>query len=73
MTQHYEAHADQVVAGFRNLIESSESSITEEDGRQLAMLIESAISTSVLEELQKVADRISQLSAEIMRHAERYD
>lgn len=74
MSQHYETHANKVVADFRKLLESSNSSsITDEESDQLAMLIESAISTSVLQEMEGVAQRVSNFAAEIRQRAERYD
>ena len=39
----------------------------------LSMLIESAISTAVLDQLEAIADEISDLSVLIRRRAERYD
>jgi hypothetical protein len=74
LTQHYENHANKVVADFRKLLqESSNSSLTDDECDQLAMLIESAISTSVLQELESIAERVNEFAAEIRHHAERYD
>jgi len=74
MSQHYEKHADEVVQGFLGLLEQdARDGLDEESLQQLSMMIESAISTAVLSQLEKVADEISGLSKQVRRRAERYD
>jgi len=74
MSQHYEQHAEAVVKGFLDLLESdAKSCLGQEHLDQLSMMIESAISTAVLSHLEVVADEISDLSVAVRRRAERYD
>ena len=74
MSEHYEEHAKQVATAFFELLEDSvRSGISEAHREELAMLVEAAISTAVLEQLEKAADQIAQLSNQLRQHAERYD
>jgi hypothetical protein len=74
MTQHYEAHANRIVDAFKELLgEETAAQITQEHYDELSMLIESALSNSVIEELEKAADNVSALAANIRKHAENYD
>ena len=74
MSEHYERHAEEVVTGFRQLLgEAKAAAIGEEHLRELAMMVESAISTSVLQELERAADKVAGLAEELRRHAERFD
>jgi hypothetical protein len=74
MSQHYEKHAELVVKGFLNLLdEEARGCLNGEQIDELTMLIESAISTAVLDQLEAIADEISDLSVLIRRRAERYD
>ena len=47
--------------------------ITDEQRNELAMLVEAAISTAVLEQLVQAADQVAALSEKLRRHAENYD
>lgn len=74
MSQHYEKHAESVVDSFLSLLDpEARACLTQEQMDHLSMLIESAISTAVLDQLEAIADEISDLSVLIRRRAERYD
>jgi len=74
MSKHYEKHAEQVIDGFMNLLdEEVKSCITEADRGELTMLVEAAISTAALEQLEKAADEIAALSDRLRSYAEHYD
>lgn len=74
MTQHYEAHAEKVVAGFKEMLgDELVAALGGEHFEELAMMIESAISSSVLEELERAADQVAALATRLRRHAEHYD
>lgn len=74
MSQHYEKHAEEVVKGFLDLLDAeTRACIGQEHLDELSMMIESAISTAVLDQLEVAADEISELSAKVRRRAERYD
>ena len=74
MSKHYEKHAEQVIDGFMNLLdEEVKSCISEADRGELAMLVEAAISTAALEQLENAADEIAALSDRLRSYAEHYD
>ena len=74
MSEHYEKHAEQVATAFMELLDTdARSRINEEQRNELAMLIEAAISTAVLEQLEHAADRVADLSKQLRHHAEYYD
>ena len=74
MSKHYEEHAQQVVDGFLGLLdEQAKSCISESDLGELAMLVEAAISTAALEQLERAADDVEALSKNLRKYAEHYD
>lgn len=74
MSKHYEQHAEQVVSGFMGLLdENAKSCISESDLGELTMLVEAAISTAALEQLEKAADDVAALSQSLRKYAEYYD
>lgn len=74
MSEHYEKHAEQVTTAFMELLDNeTRSRISDEQRGELAMLIEAAISTAVLEQLEQAADRVADLSKQLRHHAEFYD
>ncbi len=74
MSKHYEAHAKQVVDGFMSLLgDDASSCISESDRGELAMMVEAAISTAALEQLQRAADDVEALSKSMRKYAEHYD
>lgn len=74
MSKHYEKHAEQVITGFMNLLgDEAKSCISEEDMDELTMLVEAAISTAALEQIEKAADEVAALSSRLRSYAEHYD
>jgi hypothetical protein len=74
MSKHYEKHAEEVTQAFMDLLdENARAALSEKHRNELAMLIEAAISTAVLDQLERAADRVSRLSDELRHHAEYYD
>lgn len=74
MSKHYEKHAEEVTQAFLDLLdEGARTAITEAHRNELAMLIEAAISTAVLDQLERAADRVARLSEDLRQHAEHYD
>ncbi len=70
--QQAQAHARHVVDSFRALVETAPDGCpTEEHYRELALLVEGAIDTVLLEQLEPLADRIEALAQEVRRKAER--
>lgn len=73
MTQHYEEHANQIVRDFQALLaEDVRERLQQEQLDELSMMIEAAISTAVLGELEAVSDEISDLAVMVRRRGERW-
>jgi hypothetical protein len=74
MSAHYEKHAEQLADTFLGLLdESVRAGISEGHRAELAMLVEAAISTAVLEQLENAANEVAALSDRLRRRAEHYD
>lgn len=74
MSKHYEKNAKQVIKGFKEVLDDEARKVlTDDDYDKLAMLIESAITNSVLSAVEKVADDLEKSVRKIRRGAEHYD
>ena len=74
MSQHYAVHAQKIVDDFQKIIgPEAGAALSQEHLDELGMLIEAAISTSVLEELERATDTLTTAAARLRRHAERFD
>jgi len=74
MSKRYERHVESVLQAFLDLLEpQARGSLSQEHLDELQMLMESAISTAVLEQLEAVADEVSDLGVLIRRRAEKFD
>lgn len=74
MSAHYEKHAEQVANAFLEMLEERvRAGISQAHREELAMLVEAAISTAVLEQLEHAAQEVAALSDRLRRHAENYD
>ena len=72
MTEQYRQHAEKVVAGFKSILgDELSGQLGDEHLGELALLIESAIGNSILEELEKAADQLDLMADGLRRHAER--
>jgi hypothetical protein len=67
-------HAKQVVETFKNLLsESGRQHVGVHHFDELELLIESAITSAVMEEMEGCADKMQELAQEIRFKAEHYD
>jgi hypothetical protein len=74
MSQHYEKHAEQVSNAFIGMLDDGvQADISDEQGAKLTMMVEAAISTAVLEELEHAAGEVAALSQRLRNRAERYE
>ena len=74
MSEHYEGHAQEVVNAFLEMLDPQvREGISEAHRNELAMLVEAAISTAVLEQVEHAADQVDALSTRLRSYAERYD
>ncbi len=71
MTHKHLPHAERVVQAFKEkLSPSGRQHVGERHFDELTLMIESAISTSVLEEMERAADKLAQLAQELRKEAE---
>ena len=74
MSHRQRAHAEKVVQSFqKKLSESQLASIGDNHFDELTLLIESAITSAVFEELEAAADQLDKVAHKFRNHAERYD
>ena len=74
MSKHYGKHAKKVVKGFKEILdEEARKAISRESYDQLAMLVESAISTAVLDAVESAANDLEKAVRKVRHSAERYD
>ena len=71
MTHKHLPHAERVVQAFKEKLSASgRQHVGERHFDELTLMIESAISTSVLEEMERAADKLAELARELRREAE---
>ncbi|WP_027859348.1 hypothetical protein [Marinobacterium jannaschii] len=74
MTMKQTAHAQNVVSSFKARLSPEQvASVGEAHFDELSLLIESAISTAVLEEMEKAADKVESLAHGLRHFAEHFD
>lgn len=74
MSQKQTQHSHNVVESFKSkLTPELQAQVGAENFSALELIVESAISTAVLEELEKAADKVDALAHDIRNFAERYD
>lgn len=74
MTMKQTQHAHQVVNSFKAMLpDAMVNDIGDSHFEELALLVESAISSSVLMEMEKAADRIDQLAHDMRNFAEHFE
>jgi len=71
MTHKHLPHAERVVQAFREKLSASgRQHVGDKHFDELTLMVESAISTSVLEEMERAADKIAHLAEELRKGAE---
>lgn len=74
MSQKQSQHSHQVVESFKGKLPASlVAQIGEQHFAELELIVESAMSSAVLEELEKAADQVEKLSHKIRNFAEHFD
>ncbi len=74
MTHRHAKHANQVVEHFKQALpDSTRKHIGAKHFDELALMIESALSATVLEALEQAADRVEALATGLRRSAEEFD
>lgn len=71
MTHKHLPHAERVVGVFKDMLsQSGRDHVGDKHFDELALMIESAISTAVLEEIEHAADKMNTLVENIRKEAE---
>lgn len=74
MTHRHQDHARQVVQRFSEMLSASgRQHVGQGHLDELSLLIEAAISSAVLEEMEAAADKLEALAREIRKTAEHFD
>ncbi len=74
MTERQSEHARRVVEQFESMLEPEQAAaLGAEALDQLALLVESAINTAVVEALEKAADAVQRLGEQMRFDAEHFD
>lgn len=66
-------HAQEITERFREMVESTGDSLPDEHYKDLALLIEAGIDTALVEQLEKMANRLDKLAHSVRHDAEFFD
>lgn len=70
---HKTKHSVEVTNRFRDLVNDAGHSLAEEHYDELSLLIEAAIDTALVEKLEKMADKLHEMSQSLRNDAEFFD
>ena len=70
---HKTQHAREMADRFRELVETSGDSLSDEHYDELTLIIEAGIDTALVERLEKMADVLQKLSHDVRNDAEFFD
>ena len=74
MTPRHATPAEKVVNSFKHILsQSGREHVGEKHFSELSLMVESAISAAVLEEMEGAADRMDELAKKIRNSAERWE
>lgn len=66
-------HAQEITERFREMVESTGDSLPDEHYKDLALLIEAGIDTALVEQLEKMANRLDKLAHSVRHDAEFFE
>ena len=66
-------HAEQMVNRFRELVEDAGDSLSVDHYNELKLIIEAGLDTALLENLERVTERLTSLAHDIQHNAEFFD
>jgi len=66
-------HAEQMVNRFRELVEDAGDSLSVGHYNELKLIIEAGLDTALLENLERVTERLTSLAHDIQHNAEFFD
>lgn len=70
---HRTKHAQQVTDRFRELVENTGDTLTDDHYDELSLLIEAAIDTALVEQLEGIANKLDSLAHDLRNNAEFFD
>lgn len=74
MTKHYEKNAESIVEAFKAVLgDDAIAAIGDEGFGGLKMLVEAGIADMLLQNMESVADRVTELAQSIRQDAEHFD
>jgi hypothetical protein len=66
-------HAEQMVNRFRELVEDAGDSLSVNHYNELRLIIEAGLDTALLENLERVTEKLTSLAHDIQHNAEFFD
>jgi len=66
-------HAEEMVKRFRELVEDAGDSLSVDHYNELKLIIEAGLDTALLENLERVTERLTSLAHDIQHNAEFFD
>lgn len=66
-------HAEQMVDRFRELVEDAGDSLSVNHYNELRLIIEAGLDTALLENLERVTEKLTRLAHDIQHNAEFFD
>jgi len=74
MTKNHKKHSEEIVRNFREQLSPKALKAIEEDQfEELALMIESALSTAVLEHIEEAADQLMVLAKQFRKKVEHFE
>ena len=66
-------HARQMAQRFRELVENAGDTLPDQHYEELALIIESGLDTALLDVMNRVSDRLTQMANDIQHDADFFD
>jgi hypothetical protein len=66
-------HAQEISDRFKELVENAGDTLPEEHYNELTLLIEAGIDTALVEQLEKMADKLDKVAHDVRHSAEFFD
>lgn len=70
---HRTKHAQQVTDRFRELVENTGDTLADNHYEEISLLIEAAIDTALVEQLEGIANKLDSLAHDLRNNAEFFD
>jgi len=66
-------HAEQMVTRFRELVEDAGDSLSANHYNELTLIIEAGLDTALLENMERITEKLTSLAHDIQHNAEFFD